>query len=63
MSTSHLRVGKGHAGPEELAAVTAVLPARATAAPADPGPAGDAPRPGWARPERAAGFLAPHSRH
>ncbi|MGW2277515.1 acyl-CoA carboxylase subunit epsilon [Streptomyces sp. NPDC001770] len=57
---SVLRVEKGHAAPEELAAITAVLLARAAA-----------PRPapvrqgrdtaGWRRLERTPGFRAPHS--
>ncbi|PZT76919.1 MULTISPECIES: acyl-CoA carboxylase subunit epsilon [unclassified Streptomyces] len=57
---SVLRVEKGLADPEELAAITAVLLARAAAQPAD------APRPhrntaGWRRLERTSGFRAPHS--
>jgi hypothetical protein len=57
-----LRVEKGHAEPEELAALTAVLLARAagTAAPAPAG-AARAPRAGWRRLERENGFHAPHS--
>lgn len=58
-----LRVEKGHAGPEELAALTAVLLARAAAAggmEADP----DEDRPSaapWRRLERRTYFGAPHS--
>jgi hypothetical protein len=53
-----LRVERGDAGPEEVAAITAVLLARAAAGPRDPGER--APR----RPARAwrtAAFRAPHS--
>ncbi|CAL9549412.1 acyl-CoA carboxylase epsilon subunit [Streptomyces sp. enrichment culture] len=57
---SLLRVEKGHAAPEELAALTAVLLARANARPAAP-----AHRPrstvGWRRLERQSGFRAAHS--
>ncbi|MFJ9825453.1 acyl-CoA carboxylase subunit epsilon [Streptomyces sp. NPDC101160] len=55
-----LRVEKGHADPEELAAITAVLLARAAAQPAEPAH----PRhttAGWRRLERENGFRAPHS--
>ncbi|MFF1925341.1 acyl-CoA carboxylase subunit epsilon [Streptomyces sp. NPDC058221] len=59
---SVLRVEKGLADPEELAAITAVLLARAAAQPAD---APAAPRgrntAGWRRLERTPGFRAPHS--
>jgi hypothetical protein len=59
-----MRVEKGHAGPEELAALTAVLLARATA-PAH-GRRTDPARPHratarWRRLERQSGFRAPHS--
>ncbi|NJQ02998.1 acyl-CoA carboxylase epsilon subunit [Streptomyces zingiberis] len=60
-----LRVEKGHAGPEELAALTAVLLARATAPerherrPGGSRPHRTAPR--WHRPERVPAFRAPHS--
>ncbi|GHF49744.1 hypothetical protein GCM10010218_33940 [Streptomyces mashuensis] len=61
MNDTLVRVEKGHADAEELAAVTAVLLARAAA--------GTAPAPGrprrstapWRRLERTAGFRAPHS--
>ncbi|MFF8034242.1 MULTISPECIES: acyl-CoA carboxylase epsilon subunit [unclassified Streptomyces] len=62
MSTPDIRVEKGHAGPEEVAAITALLLARAAAQ-----PSGDAPahrgraRAGWRRLEREGGFRAPHS--
>ncbi|WP_411101721.1 acyl-CoA carboxylase subunit epsilon [Streptomyces sp. cmx-4-9] len=55
-----LRVEKGNAAPEELAAITAILLARAAAT---PGTAVRAPRSqaGWRRLERTPGFRAPHS--
>ncbi|MEV6199490.1 acyl-CoA carboxylase subunit epsilon [Streptomyces sp. NPDC051771] len=56
-----LRVEKGHADPEELAAITAVLLARAAT---HPEPASDAhgrTTAGWRRLERENGFRAPHS--
>ncbi|MFG3657938.1 acyl-CoA carboxylase subunit epsilon [Streptomyces sp. NPDC047706] len=64
MSTPDIRVEKGHAEPEEVAALTAILLARAaahtsTAAPAHGGPA----KAGWRRLEREPGFRAPHSWH
>ncbi|MGN5380296.1 acyl-CoA carboxylase epsilon subunit [Streptomyces lasalocidi] len=63
MSTPDIRVEKGHAEPEEVAAITAVLLARAAArtsvAPAHRGRA----RAGWRRLEREGGFRAPHSWH
>ena len=55
-----LRVEKGHAGPEELAALTAVLLARAAAGGTEP----DEDRPSaapWRRLERRTYFGAPHS--
>ncbi|MEU3753730.1 acyl-CoA carboxylase subunit epsilon [Streptomyces olivoreticuli] len=62
MENTLVRVEKGTADAEEVAAVTAVLLARAAAA-------GNAPavaRPrrtaaGWRRLERSSGFRAPHS--
>ncbi|GAA1015231.1 hypothetical protein STXM2123_5577 [Streptomyces sp. F-3] len=63
MSTIDIRVEKGHAEPEEVAAITALLLARASARPAGTsGPAhrGRA-RAGWRRLERESGFRAPHS--
>ncbi|MEU2115992.1 acyl-CoA carboxylase subunit epsilon [Streptomyces sp. NPDC016459] len=55
-----LRVEKGHADPEELAAITAVLLARAAS---QPEPAGHHGRTTarWRRLEREHGFRAPHS--
>ena len=56
-----VRVERGHADPEELAALTAILLARAaageTGTPA--GPARSTAR--WRRLERTPGFRAPHS--
>jgi hypothetical protein len=62
MTTPDIRVEKGHAGPEEVAAITALLLARAAARPAEIAPArpGHA-RAGWRRLERERGFRAPHS--
>ncbi|ATY98392.1 acyl-CoA carboxylase subunit epsilon [Streptomyces bacillaris] len=57
---SVLRVEKGHADPEELAAITAVLMARAAARPAAPARRGRDTA-GWRRLERTPGFRAPHS--
>jgi hypothetical protein len=58
---SLVRVERGHADPEELAALTAILLARAaageTAAPAGPVRS----TAGWRRLERTPGFRAPHS--
>ncbi|MEV7519962.1 acyl-CoA carboxylase subunit epsilon [Streptomyces sp. NPDC091371] len=60
MSTDTLlRVEKGNAAPEELAAITAILLARAAATPeAVTTPRSQA---GWRRLERTPGFRAPHS--
>jgi hypothetical protein len=56
-----LRVEKGNAEPEELAAITAILLARAAATPEDV-PAGTGrSQAGWRRLERTPGFRAPHS--
>ncbi|MFF5894444.1 acyl-CoA carboxylase subunit epsilon [Streptomyces argenteolus] len=57
---SVLRVEKGQAGPEELAAITAVLLARASAQPDAPAGRGRSTA-GWRRLERTPGFRAPHS--
>ncbi|MEV0094147.1 acyl-CoA carboxylase subunit epsilon [Streptomyces sp. NPDC050738] len=58
--SSLLRVEKGNAGPEELAAITAILLARAASQPEAPAhkPTTTA---GWRRLERTPGFRAPHS--
>ncbi|MDI3409391.1 acyl-CoA carboxylase subunit epsilon [Streptomyces cavernicola] len=61
--TDHLlRVEKGHAEPEELAAITAVLMARAASQPQPhPVAAHGRSKAGWRRLERTPGFRAPHS--
>ncbi|MET7638656.1 acyl-CoA carboxylase subunit epsilon [Streptomyces sp. NPDC005438] len=57
-----VRVEKGQASDEELAAVTALLMARAAAgATSGSRPAPRRDRAGWRRLERARGFRAPHS--
>ncbi|MEV7281051.1 acyl-CoA carboxylase subunit epsilon [Streptomyces sp. NPDC093111] len=57
-----LRVEKGHAEPEELAAITAVLLARAAAQPDEhTATAHGRSTAGWRRLERENGFRAPHS--
>jgi hypothetical protein len=63
MNTSFdIRVEKGQAEPEELAALTAILMARAAAAPVSvPGHGGGSVRAAWRRLEREPGFRAPHS--
>ncbi|MFC8571827.1 acyl-CoA carboxylase epsilon subunit [Streptomyces sp. NPDC057245] len=63
MSTYDIRVEKGHAEPEEVAALTALLLARAAARPTATTPAhgGGRARAGWRRLEREPGFRAPHS--
>jgi hypothetical protein len=61
MSTPDIRVEKGHAEPEEVAAITAIIVARAAAAPeAAPAHRGRT-KAGWRRLERDSGFRAPHS--
>ncbi|MEV4948020.1 acyl-CoA carboxylase subunit epsilon [Streptomyces sp. NPDC053755] len=55
-----LRVEKGHADPEELAAITAVLLARAAAQPAEASHDGRSTA-GWRRLERQSGFRPSHS--
>ncbi|WP_327412628.1 acyl-CoA carboxylase subunit epsilon [Streptomyces sp. NBC_01233] len=55
-----LKIEKGNVEPEELAAITAILLARAAATPEET--AVPAPRQaGWRRLERTPGFRAPHS--
>ncbi|MEV6655425.1 acyl-CoA carboxylase subunit epsilon [Streptomyces sp. NPDC051219] len=57
-----LRVEKGHADPEELAAITAVLLARAAATGSATGKSHRVgSTAGWRRLERTPGFRAPHS--
>jgi hypothetical protein len=60
MNLPDIRVEKGHAEPEEVAAITAILLARAAAQPAEPVHRGRA-KAGWRRLEREPGFRAPHS--
>ncbi|MFJ1868392.1 acyl-CoA carboxylase subunit epsilon [Streptomyces sp. NPDC088097] len=54
-----LKVEKGHAEPEELAAITAILLARAATTPEAVATAPSTA--GWRRLERSRGFQAPHS--
>ncbi|MFD7133217.1 acyl-CoA carboxylase subunit epsilon [Streptomyces sp. NPDC059894] len=62
MNAPDIRVEKGHAEPEEVAAITAILVARAAARTPEPVPAHRGrPRAGWRRLEREGGFRAPHS--
>ncbi|WP_327697899.1 MULTISPECIES: acyl-CoA carboxylase subunit epsilon [unclassified Streptomyces] len=63
MNTSDIRVEKGHAEPEEVAAITAILLARAASAPATAPAHRGRPKAGWRRLEREGGFRAPHSWH
>ncbi|MEW1724808.1 acyl-CoA carboxylase subunit epsilon [Streptomyces sp. NPDC093109] len=60
---SLLRVEKGQAGPEELAAITAILMARAAGRTRPDATAAHRGRTtaGWRRLERTPGFRAPHS--
>ncbi|MGW4027717.1 acyl-CoA carboxylase subunit epsilon [Streptomyces sp. NPDC004838] len=60
-SSSLLRVEKGHCEPEELAAITAVLLARAASAPATPAHNNRRTTAGWRRLERQRGFQPSHS--
>ncbi|GLF98944.1 acyl-CoA carboxylase subunit epsilon [Streptomyces yaizuensis] len=57
---SLLRVEKGDCEPEELAAITAVLLARAAATPDEQAPLGPSAA-GWRRLERQRGFQPSHS--
>ena len=64
MNTPDIRVEKGHAEPEEVAAITAILLARAAARTSEPAPdRRGRPKAGWRRLEREGGFRAPHSWH
>ncbi|RKE20797.1 acyl-CoA carboxylase subunit epsilon [Streptomyces sp. TLI_171] len=57
MSATALRIDRGRPDPEELAALTAVLCARAAARTAQPpAPAADGDDPAWLRPD---GYLSP----
>ncbi|MET9849988.1 acyl-CoA carboxylase epsilon subunit [Streptomyces ossamyceticus] len=61
MKLPDIRVEKGHAEPEEVAAITALLLARAAARPAETPIHHGRARAGWRRLEREPGFRAPHS--
>ncbi|MBT2509574.1 acyl-CoA carboxylase subunit epsilon [Streptomyces sp. ISL-98] len=61
MNESMLRVEKGNAEPEELAAITAVLMARAASRSGGDTPHRGRSTAGWRRLERTPGFRAPHS--
>ncbi|MFJ5264488.1 acyl-CoA carboxylase subunit epsilon [Streptomyces sp. NPDC088387] len=62
MNTPDIRVEKGHAEPEEVAALTAILLARAAAHTSTEAPADHTGRRAvWRRLEREPGFRAPHS--
>jgi acyl-CoA carboxylase epsilon subunit-like protein len=61
MNTPDIRVEKGHAEPEEVAAITAILLARAAARPSTPPAHRGRLKAGWRRLEREPGFRAPHS--
>ncbi|KMS78831.1 acyl-CoA carboxylase subunit epsilon [Streptomyces flaveolus] len=63
MSTPDIRVEKGHAEPEEVAAITAILLARAAARPEPSATHRARAKAGWRRLEREPGFRAPHSWH
>ncbi|MET7855595.1 acyl-CoA carboxylase subunit epsilon [Streptomyces avermitilis] len=63
MDNPAIRVEKGHAEPEEVAAITAILLARAATAPAASPVRRGRPKAGWRRLEREPGFRAPHSWH
>ncbi|GAA3808024.1 acyl-CoA carboxylase subunit epsilon [Streptomyces phyllanthi] len=61
MSIPDIRVEKGHAEPEEVAAITAILLARAAAQPSTAPARRGRAKAGWRRLERESGFRAPHS--
>jgi hypothetical protein len=62
MDIPDIRVEKGHAEPEEVAALTAILLARAAVRPAGTTPVHRGRhKAGWRRLERENGFRAPHS--
>ncbi|MEU5577406.1 acyl-CoA carboxylase subunit epsilon [Streptomyces huasconensis] len=61
MTPPDIRVEKGHAEPEEVAAITAILLARAAARPAATPSHRGRDKAGWRRLERTPGFRAPHS--
>lgn len=61
LSSSLLRVEKGHADPEELAAIAAVLLARAASQPETEAAHRGRSTAGWRRLERQRGFRTAHS--
>ncbi|MFE5189630.1 acyl-CoA carboxylase subunit epsilon [Streptomyces sp. NPDC056628] len=61
MNVPDIRVEKGHADAEEVAAITAILLARAAARPVAAPAHRGRPKAGWRRLEREGGFRAPHS--
>ncbi|QIY64796.1 acyl-CoA carboxylase subunit epsilon [Streptomyces sp. RPA4-2] len=63
MNDPEIRVEKGHAEPEEVAAITAILLARAAAQPDTTPTHRGRTKAGWRRLEREPGFRAPHSWH
>ena len=63
MNVPDIRVEKGHAEPEEVAAITAILLARAAARPSETPSHPGRPKARWRRLEREGGFRAPHSWH
>ncbi|MET8245902.1 acyl-CoA carboxylase subunit epsilon [Streptomyces sp. NPDC005202] len=63
MDNADIRVEKGHAEPEEVAAITAILLARAAARPSTTQSHRGRLKAGWRRLERENGFRAPHSWH
>ena len=63
MNSSDIRVEKGHAEPEEVAAITAILLARAATQPSEAPAHHGRRKAGWRRLEREPGFRAPHSWH
>lgn len=62
MTMPDIRVEKGHAEPEEVAALTAILLARAASRSSEPTQVHHGRlKAGWRRLEREGGFRAPHS--
>ncbi|GAQ54360.1 acyl-CoA carboxylase subunit epsilon [Streptomyces acidiscabies] len=61
MNPPDIRVEKGNAEPEEVAAITAILLARAASRPTETPSHRGRVRAGWRRLERENGFRAPHS--
>ncbi|MER5751339.1 acyl-CoA carboxylase subunit epsilon [Streptomyces sp. NPDC002088] len=61
MSTSDIRVEKGHAEPEEVAAITAILLTRAAAQPSAAPVHHGRTKAGWHRLERTTSYNAPYS--